>query len=500
MSTLAGTDADDDREALPAGAVFGPYEIVRKLGQGAFGMVYEAVRTPLGKRVALKVLRAQTVFPVETLTRFVREAQTAARLTHPHIVDVFDVGVHAGTPFLAMEYLEGETLAARISREGRLSPRDVANIMVPVISAVAKVHDAGIVHRDLKPENLFLTVPRPGVIHPKLLDFGIARVAEDKASPAITRTNSILGTPYYMSPEQIQRSRSVDARADQWALGVILHEALSGALPFDGETLLAVLSRVAAGAPPPLRSLVPTVPDALEAAVTRALSVDPAQRFPSVRDLGRVLLPFASTAVRTSWSTEFGDGTTPSTPPAQAPPDEPGLRDTPLAPEAEPPAAKKTARIETVVGAPPVFRRSDPPKTRGPAVAVAALVAVALTGALVAGLRRGPAETASPHDHAALDARDASLPHAGGTDAGAVVTQVTAAPDASEDHPTTVTVNVTPQAAGGAAEARARSPRHGRDDAHTPRAQIVITPSLNAPPITPQPPQVTRGTAGVPIL
>ncbi len=323
MSTLAGTDADEDTEALPAGAVFGPYEIVRKLGQGAFGMVYEAVRTPLGKRVALKVLRAQAVFPVETLTRFVREAQTAARLTHPHIVDVFDVGVHAGTPFIAMEYLEGETLSARISREGRLSPRDVANIMVPVISAVAKVHDAGIVHRDLKPENLFLTVPRPGVIHPKLLDFGIARVAEDKASPAITRTNSILGTPYYMSPEQIQRSRSVDARSDQWALGVILYEALSGALPFDGETLLAVLSRVAAGAPPPLRTLVPTIPEALDEAVTRALSVDLERRYPSVRELGRVLLPFASTAVRTSWSTEFGDGTTPSTPPAQPPPRRP---------------------------------------------------------------------------------------------------------------------------------------------------------------------------------
>ncbi len=497
MSTLAGTDADEDTEALPAGAVFGPYEIVRKLGQGSFGMVYEAVRTPLGKRVALKVLRAQAVFPVETLTRFVREAQTAARLTHPHIVDVFDVGVHAGTPFIAMEYLEGETLSARISREGRLSPRDVANIMVPVLSAVAKVHDAGIVHRDLKPENLFLTVPRPGVIHPKLLDFGIARVAEDKASPAITRTNSILGTPYYMSPEQIQRSRSVDARSDQWALGVILYEALSGALPFDGETLLAVLSRVAAGAPPPLRTLVPTIPEALDEAVTRALSVDLERRYPSVRELGRVLLPFASTAVRTSWSTEFGDGTTPSTPPAQPPPDDPGLRETPLAPEAQSPVAKKTARIETVVGAPPVFRRSEPPKKRGPVVAIVAVVAAALAGALVVGLRRSPAETPSHVDHAALEASDAASPRVETHDAGVVVTQISATPDASADHPAEVTANVTQQTAGG--DARPRSPHQGHD-ARTPRAQIVITPPVNAQPVAPQPPQVTRGTAGVPIL
>jgi serine/threonine protein kinase len=309
-------DAEKEDEALAPGATFGAYEIVRRVGQGAFGVVYEAVRRPIGKRVALKVLRAKGGLPIETMTRFVREAQTAAKLAHPHIVDVFDVGVHEGTPFLAMEYLEGETLAARIAREGALGAGVVADVMVPVVSAVAMVHEAGVVHRDLKPENLFLTVPRPGLLHPKLLDFGIARTAEGERGPSLTRSHAILGTPYFMSPEQIERSRDVDARSDQWALGVILYQSLTGALPFYSDSLLAVLTRVAAGRFEPLRALVPAVPEALERAVARALSLDPADRFPTVRDLGRALLPFASPAVRMSWSAEFGDDALRSTPPA----------------------------------------------------------------------------------------------------------------------------------------------------------------------------------------
>ncbi|MFO0610930.1 MAG: serine/threonine-protein kinase, partial [Polyangiales bacterium] len=147
---------NNDDEALAPGSYFGSYQIVKVLGQGAFGVVYEALRQPLGKRVALKVLRRQLVSQQEVLQRFLREAQTTAQIQHPHIVDTFDIGEHGGAPYIAMEFIEGEPLSSRLKRDKRLAPTLSVDIMLAVLSAMTMVHERGVVHRDLKPENIFL--------------------------------------------------------------------------------------------------------------------------------------------------------------------------------------------------------------------------------------------------------------------------------------------------------------------------------------------------------
>ncbi|MBK6534088.1 MAG: serine/threonine protein kinase [Deltaproteobacteria bacterium] len=208
-----------DSATLRAGSAFGRYTIQRVLGAGAFGAVYEATQQPLGKRVALKILHASQMHNMEALHRFTSEAEATAKLRHPHIVDVLDLGAHEGVPFIAMEYLEGESLGARLHREGRLSARAAVDLLLPVMSAVATVHDAAIVHRDLKPDNIFLAMVRPGKVQAKVLDFGIAKVSEARHS--LTRTGSMMGTVFYMSPRagagvarRRRAQRSVGARGD----------------------------------------------------------------------------------------------------------------------------------------------------------------------------------------------------------------------------------------------------------------------------------------------
>lgn len=279
------------------------------MGQGAFGTVYEAQQSPINKRVALKVLHPEQAYQPEAVGRFLQEAETAARVRHPHIVDVYDVGAVEGVPYLAMEFLQGETLTARLRRERAFTPEKALDVMLPVFSAVAALHDRGIVHRDLKHENVFLTRGSGGLVHPKLLDFGVAKGTE--ANFARTRTGMLLGTPYFMSPEQARESKHVDARSDQWALAVMLYEALTGAKPFDGDSLLVLLRKITEEPPSPPRLLVPTLPAALEAALLRALEKDRARRFPTMREFGCALLPFASRRAMELWGPEFDPSLTP---------------------------------------------------------------------------------------------------------------------------------------------------------------------------------------------
>jgi serine/threonine protein kinase len=211
-----------------------------------------------------------------------------------------------GVPFLAMEFLEGETLTDYLKREGLMSPARMLEIMLPVFSAVAAVHARSIVHRDLKPDNIFLWKPVAGQLHPKLLDFGIAKVREGEGGMDLTKTGSIMGTPMYMSPEQWGGSKNATGASDQWALGVILFHGLTGRLPFEADEIPALMMRISVYPPPPLRSFAPTVPEALEFAVVRALAKPPEQRHASVRDFAKALLPFASPAARSRWSVEFG--------------------------------------------------------------------------------------------------------------------------------------------------------------------------------------------------
>ncbi|MBK6534730.1 MAG: serine/threonine protein kinase [Deltaproteobacteria bacterium] len=291
-----------DSATLRAGSAFGRYTIQRVLGAGAFGAVYEATQQPLGKRVALKILHASQMHNTEALQRFTSEAEATAKLRHPHIVDVLDLGAHEGVPFIAMEYLEGESLGARLHREGRVSARAAVDLLLPVMSAVATVHDAAIVHRDLKPDNIFLAVVRPGKVQAKVLDFGIAKVSEARHS--LTRSGSMMGTVFYMSPEQARESRDVDARSDQWALGVILYECITGRCPFPGEAMIDVLTGIVSAPVPPM-SDVEGLPVGIEAILGRAMSKDREQRYRSVRAMAAELLPYASASVRDEWAAEF---------------------------------------------------------------------------------------------------------------------------------------------------------------------------------------------------
>jgi serine/threonine protein kinase len=187
---------------VSANARLGSYRLIRVLGEGGMGVVWEAEHTGLQKRVALKTLRTEALTEPSVVERFLREGKTASKFRHPNVVDITDVGQADGVPYLVMEFLEGESLAARIQRGPALSLRETADIFIPVFAALQDAHDAGIVHRDIKPDNIFLARGVEGHIRPVVLDFGIAKVAIERAEDGITRTATFLGTPFYVSPEQ----------------------------------------------------------------------------------------------------------------------------------------------------------------------------------------------------------------------------------------------------------------------------------------------------------
>ncbi len=287
---------------LAEGARFGAYRIDGVLGAGAMGAVYNATHTGLEKPVVVKVLRPEWASNVDVRARFVREGRAAAAIRHPHVVDVTDVGELDGTPYLVMERLVGETLTAFIARGPGMPPELAVDVLLPVCAAVDAAHAAGVVHRDLKPDNLFVTRTPSGEVHPKVLDFGISRVTGDGGQ---TGTTATLGTPAYMAPEQIVSSRDANALSDQYALGVILYECLTGRQAFKAENIYVVLRMVGDGVFTPPRALQPALSPELEAVVLRAMARDPGQRFPSLKAFAAALLPWASMRARGSWAPLF---------------------------------------------------------------------------------------------------------------------------------------------------------------------------------------------------
>jgi serine/threonine-protein kinase len=290
---------------LAANTQLGSYRITRCIGEGGMGTVYEGVHEGLGKRVAIKTLHAGGAHRDELIERFVREGKAIAKIQHPNVVDVFDVAVHEGSPYLVMEYLEGEDLGAQMAQQAPMAPQTIADLLIPVVSALAAAHDAGVVHRDLKPDNIFVTKNKRGALEPKLVDFGISKV-EDPQALHLTATNALLGTPYYMSPEQAGNARHVDHRSDIFSLGVILYQCATHELPFKGDSLFKLLGEILHQEPPAPRSLVREIPSDFEAVIARAMKKDPAQRFQSAGELGAALLAFASPRVRMSYEPEFG--------------------------------------------------------------------------------------------------------------------------------------------------------------------------------------------------
>jgi eukaryotic-like serine/threonine-protein kinase len=258
------------------------------------GAVWSAVHLENGVRVALKLMK--TVSPsAEERRRLLREARVASAVQHPNVVRVFDVFENEqGTPVIVMELLEGETLRAKLARESRLDPSDVANLMLPVVSAVGTAHALGIVHRDLKPENVFLA-RESGRVRPCVLDFGTAKLTASVglvASAQLTQPGALVGTVLYMAPEQIT-GEPVDHRTDIWALGVILYEALSGARPIDGTRPEQVVMRLVSSAITPLSVVAPEVPEDLVDLVRRTLSRDANYRPADLREVYAVLETYA---------------------------------------------------------------------------------------------------------------------------------------------------------------------------------------------------------------
>jgi hypothetical protein len=266
------------------------YRLVSLLGRGGMGEVWRAEHLGLRAPVAIKLMNPEIVSNPEALARFNREAQAAASLRSPHVVQILDHGLDPGiqAPFIAMEMMEGESLAARIERVGRLSLADTARVVTHISRALARAHEAGIVHRDLKPDNVFLIRNDDEEIA-KVLDFGIAKANSQSLGPgSATRTGALMGTPYYMSPEQITGAKGVDHRTDLWALGVIACQCLTGKLPFNGDTIGGLVIAICTE-PIPRASQLGPCPLAFDGWFERALAREPAQRFQSARELAEEL-------------------------------------------------------------------------------------------------------------------------------------------------------------------------------------------------------------------
>jgi len=285
---------------LPAvGAVVGrKYRIARMVGRGGMGAVFAAVHVTLGTRVALKVMLPSIARHPESRQRLLREANAARRIRHPNVVEVFEVGIDRGVPFLVMELLAGTLLRDRMA-EGPMPLRPALAIFMPILAGVAGAHRAGVIHRDLKPENVMLVGSTRRRELPKILDFGIAKLTPAAGEPStnITCPRVVLGTPAFMAPEQLIGD-AVDVRADVYSLGVMLYALLAGRRPFEAEGYNQLLFKIASEEPASLTALRPDLPASVAAIVRRAMARKPEQRFRSVDGFALALNPLVPGAAR----------------------------------------------------------------------------------------------------------------------------------------------------------------------------------------------------------
>ena len=481
--------ADDSDDAAVGELIGGRYRVEGELGRGGMGVVYEAVQEPLGRRVALKLLRRELAEDPNFAARFRREAELAASLGHANIAQVTDFGVDEGRPFLVMDLLIGESLAELLAREGMLSEPRAAFIAAQMLDALSAAHARGVIHRDLKPDNVFLSQISGVRDVVKLLDFGIAHSGGDEGM-RMTRTGQVLGTPAYMSPEQA-RGRDVGEASDLYAVGVCLYEAVSGRLPFDTGNYHELLFSIVGEEPPPLESLRPDLSPELCAVVARAMDKAPASRFPDAGSMREALLPIAHASSSTGDSRVSGMSAVAKsarTPVAYAPTVTPAptpANRTPVAyaptvtPATEPPAplvAVHPASTEAHAQAKALPWRTMFWMVAGLVVAAFAVVLGRVTG------EHPVAPTATPPTdglHATLETPDASVAPTLGAPTAPTPTDALVAPteaalvDASPPHDAV-------EVAAAAVPARPRAPRQPRtrtvDCGGHPRELTILRP------------------------
>ena len=289
----------------PGDVVAGKYEINDLIGTGGMGFVFSATHVELGEKVALKFLRPECMSNEELVGRFAREARASVKIKSEYVARVFDVGtLPDGAPFIVMEYLEGKDLFEVVREQGPLPIKVAVEYVMQACEALAVAHASGVVHRDIKPENLFLTQRAQGMDIVKVLDFGISKVALTGSAfehkMPLVQTMMPMGSPVYMSPEQIRASKDIDARTDIWSLGCVLYELLTGTAAFDAPSLTQLSATILEQSAPPLRALCPNAPLELEAIVLRCLEKDPVRRFHDVGELAIALYPFAPRRARIS--------------------------------------------------------------------------------------------------------------------------------------------------------------------------------------------------------
>ena len=400
------------------GPVAGKYELVRLIGRGGMGTVWEGRHVSLGTRVAIKFIDVEYADSQEARTRFDNEARAAATIQSKHAIQIFDHGVtNDGKPYIVMEMLQGEPLDGRLDRVGRISLVETARILRQVGRALARAHERGIVHRDLKPENIFLVrTPDDDDEIAKVLDFGIAKFKKiDGQSGGLTsstKTGAVLGTPFYMAPEQARGLRDLDHRVDLWAMGVIAFKCVCGVLPFEGVSVGDLLVKICTTPAPIPSSIAPAAGQTFDAWFQRALEKDPARRFQSALELSDALAGAAGLSVRRGASlSPFSD---------------PGA----VSAASNPPSRLARSSPESATSAP--FTASSPraaTSSRGLWIAsgVAVLTAVLL---VLGGLRYYPKAKRDPAPEAAQSGATTASPRAAPTTAGGPATLPIATPQA----------------------------------------------------------------------
>jgi len=386
--------------------IAGRYKLTAQLGQGGMGSVWKAEHLTLGSPVAIKLIEEKIAGNADVLARFEREAQAAAALRSPHVVQILDYGVDDKTPFIAMELLEGESLASRLEKVGRMSSEQLVRVLTQVARAIGKAHEAGITHRDLKPDNIFLVKNDDDEVA-KVLDFGIAKTQTPGISSG-TKTGTMMGTPYYMSPEQAQGTKQIDARTDTWALGVIAFECLCGHPPFMSDALGDLVLQICVK-PQPVPSTICRVPAGFDAWFARAVNRDVDRRFQTAKEpadaLRFALLEDPSRQREAVVDTILGVG-----PPASSPeaPRKPAPKDALVGDTIQVGGFSDASILPAAAGNLGTFGSSarEPSGRRGVMIAACILVALGVVGA-IAFTQRG---SASPEAASSASASIAVAP------------------------------------------------------------------------------------------